>query len=182
MSFSGDSRGGSSSGRVRVVGRRPLYSHARWVLVGMDRAGWCTGSKSLRHGASFRPAFLTVPVPATPPPFSWACPNPHLGRCSSPTCSGRPPLRCPAHWQVELIQEGDQRGRTSLEILLLSWLEKRAFLLGKTQPRQGEVKTKQGADSVAEMFRRRVIFRQEIAPSAAPGPIIIHLVNVRCSS
>lgn len=170
-----------------------MRAGSRWAWIGL------AGSKSLRHGASFRPTFLTVPVPtrvqlslepftqaaslpAMPRPFSWACPNPHLGRCSSPTCSGRPPLRCPARWQVELIQEGDRRGRTSLEILLLGWLEKRAFLLGKTQRRQGKAKTKQGADSGAERFRRRVIFRQEIAPSAAPGPIIIHLVNVHCSS
>lgn len=52
----------------------------------------------------------------------------------------------------------------------------------KTQLCQRERKIKQGADSVAERFRRRVIFRQEIAPPAYLGPITILLVNMNCFS
>lgn len=83
------------------------------------------------------------------------------------------------------MRDREQRGWASLEIPLPSWLAKRPPIWKcrcNTEPCQGEGNTKPGADSVAGRFRRRVIFRQEIAPSAYPGLITIHLVNVTRSS
>lgn len=135
------------------------------------------------HSASPPPRALSSGCPSASDALSLflGCANPHLGCSSKPTCAGRPPLGGCAHWRVRPIRGGEWRGCAAQKPHCSAGWGKGLPIRKHGWKTQGRNEDKASADSVVERLRRRVIFRPEIAPSAFPGLMIIHLMNVNCS-